>query len=107
MFYVVERYLPGLSRADLLPGLSRLESAIEKLHGEGCDHDWAMGSSELGGLRNGRGDRHVTSPVVGINEQRGDDPVERRARSAVGLCDRLLRRAFELAEARLVPQHDG
>ena len=35
MFYVVERYLPGLSRADLLPGLSRLESAIEKLHGEG------------------------------------------------------------------------
>jgi hypothetical protein len=35
MFYAVERYLPGLSRADLLPGLSRLESAIEKLQGEG------------------------------------------------------------------------
>jgi hypothetical protein len=35
MFYVVERYLTGLSRADLLPGLSRLESAIQNLQGEG------------------------------------------------------------------------
>ncbi len=37
MVYVVERYLPGLSRADLLPGLSRLEPAIQELHGEGSD----------------------------------------------------------------------
>ena len=28
MVYVVERYLPGLSRSDLLHGLSRLERAI-------------------------------------------------------------------------------
>jgi hypothetical protein len=35
MVYVVERYLPGLSRANLLPGLSKLESAIEELQGEG------------------------------------------------------------------------
>lgn len=35
MFYVVERYLPGLSRADLLPGLSRLEPVLEELRGEG------------------------------------------------------------------------
>jgi uncharacterized protein DUF4242 len=34
MVYVVERYLPGLTRVDLLPGLSRLESAIEELQGE-------------------------------------------------------------------------
>ena len=35
MVYVVERYLPGLSRADLLPRLSRLEPVIEELCGEG------------------------------------------------------------------------
>ena len=35
MVYVVERYLPGLSRASLLPGLSKLESAVEELQGEG------------------------------------------------------------------------
>ncbi len=35
MVYVVERYLPGLSRADLLPRLSRLEPVIEELRGEG------------------------------------------------------------------------
>ena len=35
MVYVVERYLPGLTRADLLPGLSRLEPVIEELRGEG------------------------------------------------------------------------
>jgi hypothetical protein len=35
MVYVVERYIPGLSRTDLLPGLSRLEPAIEELRGEG------------------------------------------------------------------------
>jgi hypothetical protein len=35
MFYVVERYLPGLSRTDLLPGLSKLELAIEELRDEG------------------------------------------------------------------------
>jgi Protein of unknown function (DUF4242) len=35
MVYVVERYLPGLSRADLLPRLSRLEPVIEELLGEG------------------------------------------------------------------------
>ena len=35
MVYVVERYLPGLSRADLLPRLSRLERVIEELCGEG------------------------------------------------------------------------
>lgn len=35
MVYVVERYLPGLSRTDLLPGLSKLEPAIEELGGEG------------------------------------------------------------------------
>ena len=29
MVYVVERYLPGLSRSDLLQGLSRLEQASE------------------------------------------------------------------------------
>jgi hypothetical protein len=37
MVYVVERYLPGLSRTDLLPGLSRLEPAIQELHGEGSE----------------------------------------------------------------------
>jgi Nickel responsive protein SCO4226-like len=35
MVYVVERYLPGLSRADLLPRLSRLEPVIEQLRREG------------------------------------------------------------------------
>jgi Protein of unknown function (DUF4242) len=35
MVYVVERYLPGLSRADLLPRLSRLEPVIEALRAEG------------------------------------------------------------------------
>jgi hypothetical protein len=35
MVYVVERYLPGLSRANLLPGLSKLESAIGGMQGEG------------------------------------------------------------------------
>jgi hypothetical protein len=35
MIYVVERYLPGLSRADLLPRLSRLEPVIEELRAEG------------------------------------------------------------------------
>jgi hypothetical protein len=35
MVYVVERYLPGLCRADLLPGLSKLEPVIEELCGEG------------------------------------------------------------------------
>jgi Nickel responsive protein SCO4226-like len=30
MVYVVERYLPGLSRSDLLHGLSRLEHATRK-----------------------------------------------------------------------------
>jgi hypothetical protein len=34
MVYVVERYLPGLSRSDLLRGLSRLEQAMEELRGE-------------------------------------------------------------------------
>ena len=29
MVYVVERYLPGLSRSDLLRGLTRLEQAAE------------------------------------------------------------------------------
>jgi hypothetical protein len=36
MVYVVERYLPGLSRSDLLHGLSRLERAQE-LQGEASD----------------------------------------------------------------------
>jgi hypothetical protein len=35
MVYVVERYLPGLSRVDLLPRLSRLEPVIEELRGGG------------------------------------------------------------------------
>ena len=35
MVYVVERYLPGLSRSQLLPGLSKLEPAIAQLRGEG------------------------------------------------------------------------
>jgi hypothetical protein len=35
MVYVVERYLPGLFRADLLPRLSRLEPVLEELRGEG------------------------------------------------------------------------
>jgi hypothetical protein len=35
MVFVVERYLPGLSRADLLPRLSRLEPVIEELRGDG------------------------------------------------------------------------
>ena len=35
MVYVVERYLPGLSRTDLLPGLSKLEFAIEEHRSEG------------------------------------------------------------------------
>jgi hypothetical protein len=35
MVYVVERYLPGLCRADLLTGLSKLESALEELRDEG------------------------------------------------------------------------
>jgi hypothetical protein len=35
MVYVVERYLPGLSRADLLHRLSRLEPVVEKLRAEG------------------------------------------------------------------------
>jgi hypothetical protein len=35
MVYVVERYLPGLSRTDLLPRLSGLELVIEELRGEG------------------------------------------------------------------------
>jgi hypothetical protein len=35
MVYVVERYLPGLSRADLLPRLSRLEPVIEELRAQG------------------------------------------------------------------------
>jgi hypothetical protein len=30
MVYVVERYLPGLSRSDLLRGLSRLERATDR-----------------------------------------------------------------------------
>ena len=37
MVYVVERYLPGLTRADLMPGLSRLEPTIEELQGEGSE----------------------------------------------------------------------
>ena len=37
MVYVVERYLQGLSRAGLLPGLSRLEPAINELRGEGSE----------------------------------------------------------------------
>jgi hypothetical protein len=32
MIYVVERYLPGLSRADLLPRLSRLEPVSDEFH---------------------------------------------------------------------------
>lgn len=36
MVYVVERYLPGLSRTDLLPRISRLEPVIEELRGEGA-----------------------------------------------------------------------
>lgn len=35
MVYVVERYLAGLSRADLLSRLSRLETVIEELRGDG------------------------------------------------------------------------
>ena len=35
MVYVVERYLPGLSRANLLPRLSRLKPVIEELRGQG------------------------------------------------------------------------
>jgi hypothetical protein len=35
MVYVVERYLPGLVRSHLLPGLSNLESAMEELGSEG------------------------------------------------------------------------
>ena len=35
MVYVVERYLPGLTRTDLLPRLSGLELVIEELRGEG------------------------------------------------------------------------
>jgi hypothetical protein len=35
MVYVVERYLPGLSRSDLLPRLSRLEPVIEELRRDG------------------------------------------------------------------------
>jgi hypothetical protein len=35
MVHVVERYLPRLCRADLLPGLSTLEPAIEELPCEG------------------------------------------------------------------------
>jgi hypothetical protein len=35
MVYVVERYLPGLTRANLLPGLAKLEPATEAMRGEG------------------------------------------------------------------------
>ena len=35
MVYVVERDFPGLSRADLLPRLARLEPVIEELREEG------------------------------------------------------------------------
>ena len=35
MVYVVERYLPGLSRTNLLPRLSRLEPVTEELREEG------------------------------------------------------------------------
>jgi hypothetical protein len=35
MVFVVERYLPGLCRADLLPELLKLEPVIEELCGEG------------------------------------------------------------------------
>jgi hypothetical protein len=35
MVYVVERYLPGLSHADLLPGLSKLTPALEELREQG------------------------------------------------------------------------
>lgn len=34
MVYVVERYLPGLARADLLPGLSRLEDSVQESRGD-------------------------------------------------------------------------
>ena len=34
MVFVVERYLPGLSRSDLLRGLSRLEQAVAAEHGD-------------------------------------------------------------------------
>ena len=34
MVYVVERYLPGLSRSDLLHGLSRLERTMKELRAE-------------------------------------------------------------------------
>jgi hypothetical protein len=34
MVYVVERYLPGLSRAGLLTRLSRLQPVMEELGGE-------------------------------------------------------------------------
>jgi hypothetical protein len=37
MVYVVERYLPGLSRADLLPRLSRLEPVSEDLRRSGVE----------------------------------------------------------------------
>jgi hypothetical protein len=37
MVYVVERYLPGLSRADLLPRLARLEPVIEDLRQSGVE----------------------------------------------------------------------
>jgi hypothetical protein len=37
MVYVVERYLPGLSRADLLPRLSRLEPVTQDLRQSGVE----------------------------------------------------------------------
>jgi hypothetical protein len=37
MVYVVERYLPGLSRANLLPRLSRLERVTQDLREKGLE----------------------------------------------------------------------
>ena len=37
MVYVVERYLPGLSRADLLPRLSRLEPVTQDMRERGVE----------------------------------------------------------------------
>jgi hypothetical protein len=37
MVYVVERYLPGLSRADLLPRLARLEPVTQDMRERGLE----------------------------------------------------------------------
>jgi hypothetical protein len=37
MVYVAERYLPGRGREELLPGLARLQSALEEVPSEGSN----------------------------------------------------------------------